>query len=529
MRLALIVSRVPMRSEVTTSPLDAEAVCEVTAGHDVAVFSDLDGRGAEHLRDAGMAVTVGHKRGVFLAEDGRPTPDRALVARSVAAAHAAAPFDAVVYGEDVPVDLAWYEPSLAGIRRGVALGGGPVADHRLVFDHPGLSEYYGADVWRATGMIGTADFVVADAPPRSMGLRSTAPPWFRWGPPAGPAGAVPDRPPRLIAAVALSETRAGYGSLVNRVAALAPVGSETVIAAIVPDVAAGSDTTGRLVAAGCPPGLELNVIVAHPGPDGTAAGFVADADLVVAMRLSDAAVGAVRAAAAPVLVEEDGSDGDAAQLVNASPPGRRPDGTRVLVRVEGEPGDVVGPADQAYAEGAGHVVFHTGDATATAVEIMGIPGLEGADLVVVGAPHGVYGEPALRPISPGVLAVSRRTWPSVRHRMPATRSLWELIVWMLGLSSVEHATLAVVPAPAERWEEIPVANVTGIPSYLTSWGLLGAPNLAGVGAASLPEPDREPESTIVRRWVMQRGWGERLRLALPSRFGMLRRAMRGRW
>lgn len=202
-----------------------------------------------------------------------------------------------------------------------------------------------------------------------------------------------------------------------------------------------------------------------------------------------------------------------------------------MIRVDGETGDVVETADRAFGEGSEHVVFHTTEATPTAVQIMATPHLAGADLVVVGAPQGVYAEPAFRPIAPGLLAVARRTWPTVRRRMAATHSLWEAIVWMLGLSSVEHATLVVVPGDGDRWEGIPIGNVTGIPSFLSSWGLVGRPDLASVGSApgSAQERPAVDESTIVRRWVMQRSWRRRLRLVLPSRFGLLRRAMKGRW
>jgi hypothetical protein len=527
----LILSRVPVRSEVGGTPLDAEAIRAVASHHDLEVFVDLDGDGPQQLRDAGLMVRLSDKRGVFLHEDGRVLPDRAVVAASVAASHEEEPFDALVYGEDVPVDLAWYDRRLADVPRGIAVGDGPIADHRLVFDHPGLSEFFAAEVWRATGMIGTADFVVADAPPAAFGLRDRCPPWFTWD--SGPLELAdpPDAPPRLVAVVALAERRTGYGSLVDRVMAALPTGPETVIAAVVPDVLVGAETTGRLVAAGCPAGFELNVVVAHPGTDGLAAGMIETADVVVAARPTDAAVGAVRSAAAPVVPLFVERDAPAGRLVDGEIPSRRERGDRIMVRIDGEPGDVVAPAEVAFGEGVEHVVFHTNDATATAVEVMGMPHLEGADLVVVGAPQGVYGEPGFRPIAPGVLGVSRRTWPTMRRRMTSTHSLWESMVWMLGLSSVEHATLAVVPGVSDRWEPLPIANVTGIPSFLSSWGLVGRPDLASVGPAPASHGDQRPvpESTIVRRWVMQRTWSQRIRLALPARFGWLRRAMKGRW
>jgi nucleotide-binding universal stress UspA family protein len=533
MRLALVLSRVPRRLEVTGFPLDdVSIVAAHDAGEDLEVFVDLDTDGAQALRDAGIPVSVAPKRGAFTTTAGEVLSDRHTVAAAIMAAHGARPFDAMLVGEDVPVDLAWYEPALGRIPRGVVIGAGPVSDHRLVFGQPGLAEASGAEVWRITGVIGTADFVVADAPPGDYGLSGPLPPRLGWGRP--PETADPgSMDPRTIVVVALGEPPVGYGSLVARVDSLVPIAETTLVAVVAPDTTVGGEAVGSLIAAGIPRGRELNVIVVHPGADGVAAAFLESADLVVAGRPSDLAVPALRDLHVPVVVMDGRSALGAPSLWAAGVPGRRPAGEAALVQGDGPPAEVIAAAEDALADQSiDRVVLFAGAMAPTALEVAETVRLEGADLVVVGAPSGVYGEPTLEALAPGVIGVSRRCWPSVRRRLAVTGSVWELQVWMLGLSSVPHATLAVVPGRSRRWERLPTHNVTGIPSWVTSSGLLPLPDLAGVGAgreAVPPLGDEASPETVVRKWVMQRSWSQRLRLALPAKGGLLRRAMKGRW
>lgn len=532
MRLALVLSRVPRREEVLGTALDDRSIlAAVHAGHDLEVFADLDTGAAEALRAAGVPVSVAPKRGAFTTARGDVVTDRHTVAARVAAAHHDRAFDAIVTGEDVPVDLAWYDAALAGIPRGVALGTGPIGDHRIVFAHPGLAESLAAEVWRITGVIGTADFLICDVPPAAYGLSGPLPPWFRWGsiPKPVPPGT---EPPGTVAIVALGETPVGYGSLVARVAEVVTLAETTTVLVVAPDAAVGDEDVGSLITAGVPRRLELNVVVAHPGGDGVAGALLGTADLVVAAGASDAAVPALRDVEAPVVLLSGEVPAGAETLWDAGVPAARERRGRALVRADGPTDEVIAEAEGALAAGADLVILYGAPATPTALEMAEMPGLEGADLVVVGAPSGVYGEPSLEALAPGVLGVSGRCWPSVRRRLRATGSPWELQVWMLGLSSVPHATLAVVPGRSSRWEALPTRNVTGIPSWVTSSGLIGMPDLAGVGTADAAVPplgDEVTPETLVRRWVMQRSWTQRLRLALPARGGLLRRAMRGRW
>jgi hypothetical protein len=541
MRLALALSRVPGRQELDRSPLDDRSIlAALGAGHDMEVFVDLDTDGAQALRDAGVSVSVAPKRGAFTTAGGDVLTDRHTVAAAIAAAHRVQAFDALVVSEDVPVDLAWYEASLAEIPRGVVLGSGPVSDHRLVFGHPGSVERSAAEVWRITGIIGTADFVVADVAPAAYGLSGPLPPWYRWGTAAAPvdeSAVMADRggvTARTLAVVALGETPVGYGSLVSRVAGAVPISDATTVIVVAPDGAVGEESVGSLIAAGVPSGRELNVVVAHPGRDGVAAALLSTADLVVAAGPSDLAVAALGDLSAPIVLLAGDIPVPAPPLWEAPPPASAVRATCAVVQVEGPMPEVVSTVDEVLRgdPSVGLVVLYGAAGAPTALEMAAIPRLDGADLVVAGAPAGVYGEPTLDALAPAVIGVSRRCWPSVRRRLALTGSVWELQVWMLGLSSVPHATMAVVPGRSRRWERLPTHNVAGIPSWVTSSGLLPPPDLAGVGGgrdsvAPLGE-DVSPE-TVVRRWVMQRSWSQRLRLALPAKGGLLRRAMKGRW
>jgi len=532
MRLALVLSRVPSRSEVRRFPLDDRSILDaVRSGHDVEAFVDLDTDGAEALRDAGAAVSVAPKRGAFTTGDGRVLTDRHTVATSMTAAHRDRPFDAILVSDDIPVDPAWYEPELAAIPRGVVLGAGPVGDHRLVFGHPGLSESFGMESWRITGVIGTADFVVSDADPSDYGLSGPLPPWFSWGTIPELAGP-PSGGPAVAGVVALGETPVGYGTLAARVGGAVPIAETTTVVVVAPDAAVGGDGVGSLISAGIPAGRELNVIVAHPGSDGVAAALLGTADVIVAARPADLAAPILRDLDRPVVLLDGGPVRRTSPVWEETVTRRTQPGTSALVQGDGPRGDVIAAVEDAFAAGGERVVLYDAAAAPTALEIAGIPRLEGADLVVVGAASGIYGEPSLEEIAPGVVGVSRRCWPSVRRRLAITGSVWELQVWMLGLSSVPHATLAVVPGRSRKWESLPTANVTGIPTWVTSSGLLPVPDLSGIGIAREAVPplgDEVTPETLVRRWVMQRSWAQRARLALPAKGGLLRRAMKGRW
>ncbi len=133
MRLAVVLVAVHQRTSLEAAPADAEWLQELAASHDLEVFVDQATEGSEELRQAGVPVTVSIKRKV-VDSDGRSLSADALQARAVRQSHDRGPFDALVYGSDVTVDLAWFEPDLRDVPRGVALGSGLAHDLRAVWD-----------------------------------------------------------------------------------------------------------------------------------------------------------------------------------------------------------------------------------------------------------------------------------------------------------------------------------------------------------------------------------------------------------
>jgi hypothetical protein len=523
-RFALIVSRVPQRAEVTGFPLDAEAI--LAADHDMEVFTDLDGAGAEMLRRSGVPVTVAPKRGVHSTPEGERRSDRETVAEGVLASHTRRSFDALLYGENIPVDLAWYRGELGEITRGFVLGAGPLSGHRLVFDHPELAGRHVYEVWRAAGSLAASSFVVSDAPLFGFGLREGGPPRFVWsGPPASRPELTAD--PRLVVVVARDGMRAEYGTLIERAAGAVEVGPHTLVVAVVPDVGFSGESVGELLLAGAPAGLGMQVVVAHPGRDGVAAAHIARADVIVTAGPADTAVPAVREAKAPV-VELGAGLTTAPRLGSVPLPARAPGSPRVAVSVPGTPSGVVAAGDEAVAGGAGLIVLHTPGEENVAAWVAGMPGLEGADIVVLGPAEGAFGEPAAHSVVPGLVAVSARVWPSVRRRMARAEELPEVIASLIDPTSVEHASLAVLPEPGTPRAVRLRPDRSAPPAWLASYGLVGAPDRS---RADLPgrAARREAVERAVRAWVMKLPWAQRLRLALPTRWGLLRRAMRGRW
>ncbi|NQV07037.1 hypothetical protein HQ535_10830, partial [bacterium] len=357
MKVGLVVERIPLRAEIPGTPLAAEDLVELSSRIDLAVFADLESGGADLIRSAGCPVAVSEKRGMVNTRSRRLVTDRSAVASAVKDRALSQGLDVLLYDEVIRADLSWYEPDLAGIPRGVVLGSGPIADQRMVLEHPVLVVSKGIEVWQSLGMLASADFVVSDASLDGFGVRGMEVPRYRWSTHRGSAESMPISSAKLIAVVALTDTRVGFASVVRDIDSEGEIPEDCLVCVIAPDVRLGAESVAALIIEGAPSRLQGQIVVVPPAEDGIAWRLLKRADLVVARRRTDAVSPAVRASTAPCIAPPPVED-SAAMLFDGPPPAVRSVGNGVeMVQVESLPSTVIGAVDAAFVRGAASVVL----------------------------------------------------------------------------------------------------------------------------------------------------------------------------
>ncbi len=526
-RFAYVATTVPRRADVARGPVDAEWL--LSHGEPV-VFVDHDSPGSNDLRAAGIEVYVSPKRPNVIPGSVTLSADH-IQARLVAQEHRAAPLDYVLYSAAMTTDFAWFERSLAGVPRGVTLGDGIFGDLRLLTSDAALFQHFGRRAWATSGFVASADFVLSDAPAAAYGLdEAHLPTRVSTGhggdlPPPGPPAAAP----HLLAVVATGATSLELAALLDATAERVPIESHTVIVVIHRDLSVGPELAADLILDGCPPELRQQTILVPPGDDGAAAAFLDSADLIAVANLTDLAIHAVGAAArrAGYVVLDDAEPVPADEL-NGLRAKVQPSGHTVLVPVDGSPAEAVAAIDR-LVEGSDFLVLHSPEHAADARRFIGMPGLSSVDLACLGYPDPVFGLPEARHPNPFVLGVRNETWRSVRRRARHASSLFELTTWCLDLSLAANVRLLVVPGSGDGCQPLASDHIAGLPTWVTSTGILPPPVPAGVSSTDTPPPPLGSGEPDVQTWVAGRGWADRARLALPWKGGLLERAMRGRW
>lgn len=527
MRIAYIAAHIPRRRELAAGPIDAEWLVEAREQVDAVAFVDYQSEGTDLLDDAGIPVNISPKRTVTFA-DGRQDSAEEFQARTLLDHHLDEPFDAIIHDSARTTDWAWYQPRLELVPRGIALGAGPIRDIRLVTAEPGLFAGNGRVMWAATGALAAADFLVSDAPPGSFGLLSDG------LPPVYSLADLPITPPSSdrvdrVAVVALSEDPTGLVGLVERAEARVAAGPDSVFIVIHPDIAADQETTGDIVNSGLPDRLANRVQIAEPSSDGVAAGLLAQADIVVAARASDLAVKAVAARAAEVGSVVLGEAGASLprlgpNLAKAAHP------APVLVPLEGALADLVPTIDRLADEAA--VIVHTKEATELAQRLWRLPGLSGAGLVVVCDTGPYLGEPDPARLALHLLGFGMDSWPSVRRLLSHSATLHQLVESAASLTHAGHVNLLAMPVTGAAHGRLNPQSPL-LPAWVTRAGSLPAPNLAGLSDIDHEQPDDDvdyqSEEGQIRRWAENHGFRDRIRLALPWKWGLLNRAMKDRW
>ena len=523
MRIAYVASQIPRRDELSPGPIDAEWIVAERTPADIAVFVDYGSEGADLVREAGIPVHESPKRPVVI-EATLETAEQ-IQARTLLRLHLEDPFDAIVYDSSLAADWAWHQPSLGPIPRGVALGAGPVRDVRLVTGSPTLFSAHGRDLWAITGSLASADFLLGDAPPGAYGLTpAPLPPRYRLN--RLPAPAPSPSSPQVVALVALSESPAGLASVVTRAHAVHPIEETTVLAIIHPDVATGPETTRDILTSSLPAGLAERVRLAEPSSDGVAAGLLAHADLVIAARSSDLAVRAVADAVSRtggIVIESTPDDapffGDATleKLDHHQP---------VLVPADRPLVDLVATIDAVTAPA---VVLHSYEAAELARRVWRLPGSARAGLVLVCDTDPYLG--SIDPARPAftVLGFGMESWASIRRLLQQAENLHEVVEWAGNLTHATLTNLLAVPVAGSSHGRFGPGSDS--PAWVTETGMLPAANFAALSTADPVEQvtHQAPTGSDIQQWAETHGFRDRIRLALPWKWGLLARAMRDRW
>ncbi len=536
MRMAYVAGSIPRRGELAAGPIDAEWLLDAGGTHQISIFVDHEGEGTELLRGAGNDISVSPKRNVPFPGQ-RDLTAQEVQARVLVDEHLAEGFDAIVYDSTHTNDWAWHEPRLASVPRGVALGAGHIRDLRVITRAPAAFRHHGRRLWATSGFLATADFIVSDTPPSAYGLNED------FLPPRFSLTALPDRPARqgvagLVAIVAFSEGPDGLASLVGRALGKVVVDDSTRLAIISPDVVVGLETTRDFAKDGLVDWQPSKIRFVEPSSDGVAEKILAEADVIVAARPSDLAVRGVADVAAKV----------GAVVIESAPANHSPleansinklaGAQPILTPVDGSLAELIPVIDELDPDG-GSVIFHTRPVADLARRAAQLPGISRADLCIVTDTGRFLGEPDPAWPAFNVLGVSMRAWPSIRRLANQARSLNELIVWSLNLSHFDRASLLTLPMAGVATEALP-RYVSRLPVWIGPRGMYPTPNLAELGQKieDLDEDDQEHDDLdddapgpppTVHEWAQNHGFLDRLRLALPWKWGLLPRAMRNRW
>jgi hypothetical protein len=527
MRIAYVASHIPRRLELASGPIDAEWILGESGSVEVVVFADYESEGTDLLGEAGITVSVSPKRPVPFAEGTSETAEQ-LQARMLLEMHLDDPFDAIIYDSAQTTDWAWYQARLAPVPRGVALGAGAVRDIRIVAASPTLFAANGRKLWALSGALMSADFLVSDIDPASYGLDPTdLPPRYSITDPTVP------QPPTgiaaMIAVIALSEDPAGLASVFERTLEQVAIDDSTVIALVHPDIATGPETTRDILLSGVGAQFRHRVRLAEPSSDGVAHGLLSQADVIVASRPSDLAVRAVADRAAKVGCVVLSGAGEPARPLTTATLEKSPGEPPRLVAVDRPLADLIPILDTA-AEEASALLLHVPETAAIAQRVWKLPGSARAGLTLVCDTGPYLGEADPARPALGLLGFGTDAWPSIRRLLATSNNLHEVVEAAANLAHADRVNLLVLPMLGAG-QGMLGSDAPSQPAWVTDTGCLPPVRFSGSGgAAPAPAAYRHAASEAsIKHWAETHGVRDRIRLALPWKWGLLNRAMRDRW
>ncbi len=518
MRIAYVTSSIAMASTFAQDAFCAEDLIELHREHELVVFIDENTAGSERVSASGVLVSISPKRSLEI--DGSVKASDAIVAQGLAAMHEANPFDEIWYTPDVLTDLAWYEPSLSEIPQMMVVDSATTRSSQRIWAHGDLIRSHGMRSWAASGRMGVVDGLISDVPLSTYGLRPQA------LPPVQPTGiSVPaelDIPssPSLVVLVAGPGGDRDLVAAIHQTAAIIEFSIATTLVIVHDDLLSDGTPVGRSIWRSVPEILRRSTIAVAMGSDGIAGGFLSQADVIFCMTPAEVAIPAVRAAAASiplrVLVRPQPSDGSAASPAH----GARPTD---VVTVAVESGQMVADALAGVSAGS-TVVLHKQDHVKIAAELAAYGRVRRADVTLVCEPDGIYGSVSPK-LSDSVMVLGAELVGSMSDDL-GEQTLDDLVRSVLSPANVDRVSLQLLP-------------VAGITVFEAQWNLERSCVLPIAGSAlavgpivSIGHPvqgDSSETQLAPRQWVETLAWQDRVRLLLPWKWGLLARAMRGRW
>jgi hypothetical protein len=191
------------------------------------------------------------------------------------------------------------------------------------------------------------------------------------------------------------------------------------------------------------------------------------------------------------------------------------------------------------------VLIHVPGRVGPAVELFAVESLCGVDAIVWGPAEGALGSVDPSQAYPYAFAIRGAFLPSLARATTNCESIWDVLRWILSTEWVDRLRLMVLPADGyDFWEVSPVelddATLRPISGLLPEprW----MPGFAAERAAALHEPEPLPlpirtadlvpddqRGISLEEWARTHSWLERVRLALPWRWGLLEKAMGRLW
>ncbi|MGE0639543.1 MAG: hypothetical protein AB7G12_14115 [Thermoanaerobaculia bacterium] len=547
--LAIVVSRLPARRECRLEPVDDRFVVDLLAsGVRVTLFVDQASEASEALRSAGLSVWTAPRR--RNPADGLSSD--AARAREILRRHRTESFDGLLMSADTGLSPTFVEPEL-DLPLVLSLGGGPLTDLEATWQD-GQSFAVGGQTLRAQlGTLAVAEALVTDVQPGAFGMESPAilrrasPPSPRVPSGIAPPAAGRSDEPGLRVLVATTSSLADLASIVECEADEGPrIHARTTLAVIVRAASRSRRSASSAVAGGVPRSLARQIVIVEQGEDEVAVEWLERADEIVLASPRESAIPAVADAVRRSSVRVHGGGGNVelvAPWIGAAWP-RASAATRECgVELLGwDGGGATAATLERLAEGpqgSSAVLLHSHDAPGPLFDLLETT-WPCADVVVWGAVDPVFGQPGLDRVASCAVALRRPLWRAAARVAEGARDVSELVHWALQPAGVDRVSVLSLPAPEGVSLLSPAADVAfpvPVPrgrSFLppARFRVAADGRAAASGPATSPpplppKPTRAPLSVL--GWARRRRWRERLRLALPWRFGLLARAMEGRW
>lgn len=455
---------------------DVETVARAAAhAHDLVLVSDARSPRVERLQaELGASLLVAAHRMVDSGLGLRHSDVE--LAGHLARAHAKDPLEAIVYAGDSIVDLGWHEPVLRAVPKGRLLNG-MLASSRKILGSTTDFVAFGPTVVALAGDAATAEFVVSCNPTAEV------PRWL-------PLEQVTVREPGRVER---------QGKVVD-VRGLDP--GETVAKLI----EAAESNAGLIAAIGS--SAEQGVAIQALAPQSVAGRVIyCDSSDWWMSELMDVAE----------------IDREEPLFAGAIPGPRALPDMRIAA---GDDMEGLGALlDELMTEGSDEAVVVTADDD-MARDFAGTRSLL-ADLGFIASRRDPMGDLDPGRIRDDVILIGARARHAAQQAARMSTDLRALIHRLTEPSLVTSAVVGLVPGD-ESVETLHL-RTTREPSDL---GLRITPALLPVpNAPAQPHPPHPlpPEVIDPKTWVSQLKWGTRSRLALPWRWGLLSRAMKGRW